>query len=529
MGEHKSAVVENWDTWRLRTMRLEFKRRAKSIEHLAQLLEECKEDYPTPTPLRLSRTIRNIAKMVHSRVDNVGLSRFHLLDRFLDDVASHLRYVERSKTEHTPWSLIQAIEGFLKRQINKEVHFIVRPQWSYAYDIGHNLVDDYKIWIEDKDNKDKLGLGEKAWEAVVNPDKTPDDEEITRFEQPIYCVSFPRVERLNVLMHAAWAHEVGHILARSAVIDFLGRYWNENELKIRQGATSASQPEEETKQTKEPYGPEAVNVDLTRKVIQCWLGEFLSDAVGAYLLGPAYLLTLTEFVLPSDPDFYCESHPPNTYRLVKLTSMLSSQVNEAQKHFETKSSKHNHYLEPYFGRLQSIISHNQEPALIEMCNRRMDVDPSFRYARRVVEKVFPNLLKEVFKTLEQSSSRHAGPGQKGKPHSDPSSTLSYDGLAHAYRIDNRIAIIGELVERIAAGIPPNETGHCLNPITAELPDIFNAAWTAKYYWLATKKGWGTPEDYVQLFKLTLRGIESSHVRKIYVPGQDVKNANTRKN
>src|SRR5436305_13354536 len=55
----------------------------------------------------------------------------------------------------------------------------------------------------------------------------------------IYCISFPRLERLNVLLHASWGHEVGHILSQGWTQRHFNRFW----LSIESAVTQACKNE----------------------------------------------------------------------------------------------------------------------------------------------------------------------------------------------------------------------------------------------------------------------------------------------
>ena len=58
-------------------------------------------------------------------------------------------------------------------------------------------------------------------------------------------------------------------------------------------------------------------------IIKKWLDEIVSDTIGIYLFGPAFLFAISEFMLSSQNiDKYSKTHPPTFLRLKNLMSLM---------------------------------------------------------------------------------------------------------------------------------------------------------------------------------------------------------------
>ena len=90
-------------------------------------------------------------------------------------------------------------------------------------------------------------------------------------------------------------------------------------------------------------------------------------------------------------------------------------------------------------------------------------------------------------------------------------------LQSPYALDSRSQEIGELIERIELGVPPNETGMWPNTAAATMADIWNAAWSCKTYRFTQDSGSEFDEYLDMLFQLTLKAIEASYVHSTFGP------------
>ena len=162
--------------------------------------------FPSDRPMRLALVISNVATLIKEEITRqytAGINpssteafdnQIKLAIGAVNKMGEHLRFVDRATTRQTPWSLIRPLE-----KVGESIHsgccFVIRPQWSYNYSIGE-LVPIYRTSFSTWLPKDLLE------EAL----KLSPDASVKR----LYIMGFPYVERLNVLMHTLFGHEIGH-------------------------------------------------------------------------------------------------------------------------------------------------------------------------------------------------------------------------------------------------------------------------------------------------------------------------------
>lgn len=178
--------------------------KARSLRSIVSKLHELR--YPSENPLELADLIGRIsqaledetlkryaeARRLTTRVEFTDQLRFSLY--ILRILAEDLRFVERAVTPHTPWSLIRPLEK-LGQQIHSESYFIIRPQWSYNYSLRERI-SAYREYLErllPKDSFEKVFKSQRKGNLLQ-----------------IYVLGFPYLDRLSILTHALFGHELGH-------------------------------------------------------------------------------------------------------------------------------------------------------------------------------------------------------------------------------------------------------------------------------------------------------------------------------
>jgi hypothetical protein len=292
---------------------------------LAAKLEEA-EDYPTETAVTFCRLVRLTARLIGSRIEAAPAAKLPYIYTILRSMGAQLRFADRCRIEQTPWSMIQATEAFLKQHTPKECCYIIRPQWSYNYSIRGPFVETLRScfgsmpeWIPVAD-----------WEKEIG--------EVGKCR--IYCISFPRVERMNVLMHVGWGHEVGHIVASdwlntkyegTTKFDVL---WDKAKKGIEQRIRTSFDDANKSPQAellKGVYREQYVSTTLkeTLALTQTGFKELISDFVGAHLLGPAALACLGEFSSRFNLDASprdCGRYPPWRMRLRRIAEVVAGDI-----------------------------------------------------------------------------------------------------------------------------------------------------------------------------------------------------------
>lgn len=451
------------------TLSAELRRHAQSVAQLAETLEQA-EDFPNKTARDFCGVIRASAKLVYDRLSTAPPDRLPHIHVLLSALGEDLRYAERSRVEHTPWSLVQAMETFLQGKVGNQFRFIIRPQWSYNYAIVGDLLATYEGFFSSF--PDWISLAE--WHAAIGGSAS----------DRIFSISFPRVERMNVLTHAAWGHEVGHILISEWMTKHFDGFWQKGAMEIEKAIRAEIE--------KDIKGPTLVveqivasylndTLSLTRQSLK----ELISDAVGAHFLGPAAFASLSEFSCrfdldenPVDGGYY----PPWRFRLRKLAQIILPEVIAAT------TDKWNPALLDYITWLKEWQKVTDSDA--DLISIQSDVRS--RKAYELLEANYSTICAQVIGQLRPE-------------------------LQIPFTLTARFQEIGELIERIELGVPPNETGLWPETAPAEMPDIWNAAWACKVSRFTKNNGPEFDEYLTMLFQLALKAIEASYVHSTFGP------------
>ncbi|HUW82539.1 MAG TPA: hypothetical protein VMZ31_07025 [Phycisphaerae bacterium] len=373
--------------------------------------------------------------------------------------------------------MVQATEDLFKQCLGEHYNFIIRPQWSYNYGIVGEFVEHFRGAIQ---SLEWIPLDE--WESIAGCD--PD----TR----IYCISFPRLERLNCLSHAAWGHEVGHVIAHEWLAERFEPLWKKEEPRIREEITKSVEKSSEVVSSlfRKTYMEEIVasQCDRTMEVARQGLEELLCDAVGVYLLGPAAVASLVEFSAglgldesPLDFGYY----PAWRYRLRLVADACKEDLEG--KHANAEAGKYpGPTLAPFIDWLNdalAVVDDTRDRAVL-----RRHVTTREAYA--LIEKNWGRISKDVMDRLAASPV---------KP----------------YELSRRVPIIEALVGRLEVDVPPNEP--CSFGPPASYQDILTAGWVFKIKSMRDDGKWANADSYEKLFRLVLKAIESAFVQERYGP------------
>ncbi len=412
--------------------------------------------------------------MIAERIDTAPEDKLLHIHTLLVLLGADLRYPERSRTEETPWSIVQPTEEFLQSHLRVKCKFIIRPQWSYNYGLLSGLIEAYTTdikalseWISLEEWKDAIG---------------------SSAEDRVYCVSFPRIEKMNVLSHVNWGHEVGHILAADWLRSEFPSLWKQFEPQL-------------TKILRDDYVygiPAGVTIpdDLisegvadavkrTMHLARTAFKELICDAVGVHLFGPATLASLAEFSCHRVPDaspLQTGGYPPWRYRLRMISNTVIKDIITAD------TADWHHTLAGYVSWIQEwheLLKSESDKAILESSVRTKE-------AYRMVEQHWSTVWSQVVTDLP-------------------------DTVRKPYKLTSNRMVVEELIERLRHGIPPNETGSWPTNHPASLADIWNAAWACKIQHFRGEKGEILDEHVETLSHLTLKAIEASYVQKTFGP------------
>ena len=471
MNTRPSTSPFNEALWQETIRRRELRRYAFFLCELADKVQ-LTEDFTTDTPIKLAKLIEESSRLLAECIQLIPPNNLQEVDDFLGKIAAHLRYVERAKVTQTPWSIIQTAEEFLKKQAGANSNFIIRPTWSYNYSLIGEFCEFYQIVL-------------KCW-SWFPLDKL---KNLVPFlsSETIYCISFPRTERQNCLLHTNWGHEVGHIIASRWMNAKFGNLWSSAEPDIRKRI------EDEVRKNPPPVDPlfkeVAIHDVSSRKArtameaARTGLTELVCDIIGIHLFGPAALAAALEFAVRFELDaspLECDYYPPWRYR---LRTMIDYCKDDLENHEGVGYP--GDVITPFINWLReanNVVAIQNDVAVIKS---KIETREAYDF----IENNWKDIYVEVIESLPSDSS---------KP----------------YRLYERPSIIESLVSRLQSMIPPNET-EFLSNTPACLQDILTSAWVYKIQKIVQDNEWGTISDFSLLFRLVLKGCESSHIHSVW--------------
>lgn len=470
------------DDWCQSILRYELVVKAEIIERLAVKLEHA-GDFPTETPSKLSQLIKCSAKIIKDYLEATPSDQLKNLNVLLCSIAEHLRFIERSRIANTPWSMVQGTEQFLKHQTSPSTDFIIRPQWSYNYSLLGNFVEAYSTSIQGLE-----WIPIESWEESIGK----------LANESIYCISFPRIERLNCLLHANWGHEVGHIIAKKWIDNYFDQLWQAEETQIRNKIEREIQ--QEIQRNPPPMDPlfakfvvqemSAEQVNNAMQVAKQGLTELICDSIGVHLLGPAALAAAIEFSAPLSIDespLRCDMYPPWRYRIRKMVEVCEQDLQECSVDIDVRNVKYpGPVIQPFWNWLKETTYLVQNTADIESLNSNI----STREAYRVIENKWQQVKKEALNLLPDKSTE-------------------------PYCLSKQVLTIEQLVHRLEQDTPPNEIGWWPKNSPSSLENIINAAWIYKIAKIQKDPDWASTDNFEKLYRLILKAIEVSFVHSTF--------------
>lgn len=285
-------------------------------------------EYPSATPIKLievllrihgeiAETLREIRTGLGAKEanqdheDEITIRRYGHLVFYIHAL---LEVIEAARVE-----LVSASSVILVRDLSrnlKGIQFLVIPQYEYTFsyqEVFAGLVEIYESAVK-KGREDKAG----ALESIKG------------FGDRLAILRFPQAERDSILLNVMLAHEVGHAICQQnelaeAVI---------GDLQIDRAEVDELLDElEEAVQTlEETQGPlpfffhrevlRALLMSLIMTATIRWTEELLCDAIAFVVLGPAYILAFSEFLLSvENVDDYSITHPAARIRLSMLLAL----------------------------------------------------------------------------------------------------------------------------------------------------------------------------------------------------------------
>jgi dCTP deaminase len=278
-------------------------------------------DFVSNAPRNLIKTLQNIFEylekvtpIVVSKIDwtqnpnqvEKDINVLRVLDYELKDFASHIRYVESARTDKLPWQIIPSFEKMVE-YLKPGAQVMLRPMWHYNYaTIVSNIRDVYLSKLQEYE----FYLPEIDVESSI----------LSPLGSAFHIISFPALERDNILLHSLIGHEIGHLIAQELVesdaADFLDRVQPEIEKATDDELKDKGITEKDFGLLFKQYRAKRI-AENSKLCLLFWsraLEEILSDIVGAVLFGPAALFSTLEIAIQIGFDLPPESrnnyYPP---------------------------------------------------------------------------------------------------------------------------------------------------------------------------------------------------------------------------
>lgn len=450
------------------------KRRAHALRQgLHQRLEEIYfADFPIASPQVLITLIQDILRETKEEIDKSTDERsLAVICRLIQHLGSWLKYVDHAHTAQTPRGLVELLVWMLET-ISPDSQAVVWPQAEY----------NYTIW-------DVLNGQDGIRKLIENA--LPQDRQsalLSKFKGPLNLISFPRIERDDILLHAVFGHELGHPIAD----EFLAAEQSGTDYAQGLATVSAAVGKLAPRYANSTKPAEILRtqrklLDMVLVLRIRALQELISDYVGVLCFGPSALFSMHEIFLSSSLDTLPKSpayYPPPRYRL-RLTLKACKDLG-----FEETISK-------------LVSSAGQE-----------DIGKAARGLLGQADKITSittdlnaisadALMKLVFDWVDGTINQAFDHARKRL-------------TAIIYTAQLADAELPELLQRLQIGVPPNEIGDAGAPKVVDPRSAILAGWLVKI--CGKKKSARGPvplvdEDFARLRDFVLRAIEFIRLQK----------------
>ena len=440
----------------------------------------CHSEFASDNPVKLAKLIDKICSEL---IDHIVILRnrygkdppkiildIRLIDDFVQELGAHLRYVDGAVTTKLPWSLPRPLEK-LTEEFLPQTTLMLRPQWKYNYSINAiDLGEYYKYQLQNILSENKI------------------KKVFSDFPAGFHIISFPSIEKTNVVLHCDLGHEIGHLIVKkfmdfeykksAYLIELRGKI--SKRVKKEPDLLPLEEGAEITRQLK-------IAVDIRRRGLE----EILSDIFAMRLLGPAALFALFEIAIGDKLDL---------------------------------APKPSSYYPPWRTRLRHSLGTLEEAKLLPTFDKLPVEDPTKNVAQRI--KVIENIVNDK---SDQKAIKE-----------DWLTKLAYDSVDEAIphfreflreNYNNKFIThcdlyeqVYDLLDRLRKRITPNATNSFPNEEPAKFQSILNAAWFYRISDLTdlfpdNKLNKHYEEDFRTLNLLTLKAIEFSYIQELYDRGK----------
>ena len=448
--------------WPWKTLRGSLRRQLAILRKLADKVSLTDEPLSEAAGV-LRKLLSEVIELMQKQLPRTPEEHLQHVAAIVAQLGQHLRYLEKSRIQNGPWSLMPALEMFSRARVLQNAWFVFRPKWAFNYEIVGDLVGFYEkslegfVWIPAEDLSSLV--------ASFNGKK-------------IHAVSFPRVERLNALLHVNFGHELGHLIAGEWTRSQFQSWWAGVEPKVRSQLQRKipSVPQQDLFRAAAEQGIVEQGVKEARRIANQSIKELISDAVGVHLFGPAALLAASEVAARMDLDttpLFTNGYPPWRYRLRRMVEQLDKDLRNLEDNYSG-------WADAFVALLGDVRREVEQRTDI----RVLESDPR--------TKLFYHQLD-----IDWQSIRTTALGSLPDLGKEP------------YLLDSRGEVVQELHHRLENYIPPNETGPWNKARQADIRDILSAGWiSAAAIFRETDENL-QDEKFARIVRLVLKAVEAS--------------------
>ncbi|WP_125181305.1 hypothetical protein [Thiohalobacter thiocyanaticus] len=432
-------------------------------EGLLQRVDELSvSDYPEATPNQVIHFLQDFLKQLADVIDKAeSEERLKMINSLVRGLGVFLEWLDNAHTEQTPRGLVQLLKDLINR-MDPDSRVMARPQAQYNYSILplgsllKKLVDDY----------------------IPHSKQSLFNEHLS---SPIKLISFPRIQRDDILGHAIFGHELGHPVA-----DLYLESENTDEEHLKAHSNIQKQVARLVDEKLSNSASDDQKLEWSTKIFdhvlqvrKRALEELISDSVGILIFGPSAFFACYELLWggnwdakPSPNEWY----PPSRMRIrIMLELMDRLSFIDAFDKMATDGT-----LAPYVESVKAFIEEARKVASVTNDQTGINNDPQLKIAYDWMNSSLDKAIHFARQNTEK---------------------VAFDS-------DIVFPQLQELLQRLELGVPPNEVGDPANLQTVDYRSSLLAAWMFKLRSVYPSTGdTVSSQEIEKLHQKTLTAIE----------------------
>lgn len=461
----ETPAVAMLDYWKSRTLLL-------SEGFRTRLRELAASDYPDNTPLDVIEFLVALTEELDRKVLSATAEReLVVLAKAIQDFAPTLDWLDNAHSGQTPPCLVDMLLDIAKK-LEPGTLVVARPHTSYTYSI-----------------RDARALFTKYVDFYVDASKQQALKDRLRF--PIKLISFPRIERDDVLSHTIFGHELGHpIIEKWLALDTMSATYHQAQQVAKAKVEEYIKQQYPTYDDHQRVVATAELLDDVMEVRSRALEEIVSDAVAVFLFGPSAFLGLYESLwgpswdaVPSrQEDWY----PPSRMRIRRMLRLMD-ELNLVEPWLDQRVGAYAEYADAVRSFMESAQALAADTSDIAAINN----DP---------------LLKAGYEWMESCATDAV--------------SFAKSEVGHVcFVAEDVFGALPELLRRLELGLPPNEVGSPDNPTPVDFRAALLAGWMFRIRNPVKDRSPEASEDTKRFHMRVVRGVEYALLQKQYAAAE----------